>query len=131
LGVLIGLFLIQRHGTAGVGRYFGPIMLIWFLMLGGMGLVKVLDYPVVLKAINPVSAVTFLMTAGAQSLLVLGAVVLAVTGAEALYADMGHFGVRPIRAAWFWLVFPALALNYLGQGATVLQTPEAIKITFF
>ena len=131
LGVLIGLFLIQKHGTAGVGRYFGPLMLIWFLVLGGMGLARVLEYPAVLKAINPVSAVTFLMTAGAQSLLVLGAVVLAVTGAEALYADMGHFGARPIRAAWFWLVFPALALNYLGQGATVLQTPEAIKNPFF
>jgi KUP system potassium uptake protein len=131
LGVLIGLFLIQRHGTTGVGRFFGPVMLIWFLTLGGMGLLKILDYPAVLKAINPLSAVYFLMEQTSRSLPILGAVVLSVTGAEALYADMGHFGARPIRASWFWLVFPALALNYLGQGATELQTHDAIRNPFF
>ena len=131
LGVLVGLFLIQKHGTAGVGRYFGPIMLTWFLVLGGMGLIKVLQYPAVLQAMNPVHAVIFLETHGAQALMVLGAVVLSVTGAEALYADMGHFGARPIRAGWFYLVFPALALNYFGQGATVLLSPEAEKNPFF
>jgi KUP system potassium uptake protein len=131
LGVLIGLFLIQRHGTAGVGRYFGPIMLLWFLTLGGMGVVRIIDYPAVLAALNPLNAGRFLFEHGAQSLLVLGAVVLSVTGAEALYADMGHFGAKPIRASWFYLVFPALVLNYFGQGATVLQNPEAIKNPFF
>jgi KUP system potassium uptake protein len=131
LGVLIGLFVIQRHGTAGVGRYFGPIMLLWFLTLGGMGVVRIMEYPAVLVAINPRNAGHFLLEHGAQSLLVLGAVVLSVTGAEALYADMGHFGAKPIRASWFYLVFPALTLNYFGQGATVLQNPEAVKNPFF
>lgn len=131
LGVLIGLFLIQRHGTAGVGRFFGPVMLVWFLTLGGMGLVKIFAYPAVLAALNPLHAGRFLLEQGYSSLLVLGAVVLSVTGAEALYADMGHFGAKPIRASWFYLVFPALALNYFGQGATVLLSPEAVKNPFF
>jgi KUP system potassium uptake protein len=131
LGVLISLFLIQRHGTAGVGRFFGPVMLVWFLTLGGMGLVKIFDYPAVLAALNPLHAGRFLLEHGYQSLLVLGAVVLSVTGAEALYADMGHFGAKPIRASWFYLVFPALALNYFGQGATVLLAPDAVKNPFF
>ncbi|MDD1649891.1 MAG: potassium transporter Kup [Methylococcaceae bacterium] len=131
LGVLISLFLIQRHGTAGVGGLFGPVMLVWFLTLGGMGLVKIFDYPAVLAALNPLHAGRFLLEHGYQSLLVLGAVVLSVTGAEALYADMGHFGAKPIRASWFYLVFPALALNYFGQGATVLLVPDAVKNPFF
>lgn len=131
LGVLIALFLIQKHGTAGVGKLFGPVMLLWFLTLGGMGLSKVIETPQVLAAINPHFAVEFLLEHGSQSLLILGAVVLSVTGAEALYADMGHFGAKPIRAAWFYLVFPALILNYFGQGAHVIQHPEAIKNPFF
>ena len=131
LSVLVALFLIQKHGTAGVGRLFGPIMLIWFLLLAGMGLTKILETPQVLEAINPRFALQFLLDHGAQSLVILGAVVLSVTGAEALYADMGHFGAKPIRAAWFYLVFPALILNYFGQGANVIQNPEAIKNPFF
>lgn len=131
LGVLIALFLIQKHGTAGVGKLFGPVMLIWFLTLGGMGLSKIIQSPEVLEAIDPRFAFRFLLDHGTQSLVILGAVVLSVTGAEALYADMGHFGAKPIRAAWFYLVFPALILNYFGQGANVIQHPEAIKNPFF
>lgn len=131
LGVLIALFLIQKHGTAGVGKLFGPVMLVWFLTLGGTGLDKIIETPEVLKAIDPRFALKFLSDHGAQSLVILGAVVLSVTGAEALYADMGHFGAKPIRAAWFYLVFPALIMNYFGQGANVIQHPEAIKNPFF
>ncbi|BBL77080.1 potassium transporter Kup [Methylomagnum ishizawai] len=131
LAVLVGLFAVQRHGTAGVGRYFGPVMLVWFLALGGMGLFRIAEHPGVLRALNPWHAVEFLAAHGHAALLVLGAVVLAVTGAEALYADMGHFGARPIRAAWFCLVLPALALNYFGQGATVLAVPGAARNPFF
>lgn len=131
LGVLIALFLIQKHGTAGVGKLFGPVMLIWFLTLGGIGLEKIIETPEVLKAIDPRFALQFLWDHGAQSLVILGAVVLSVTGAEALYADMGHFGAKPIRTAWFYLVFPALIMNYFGQGANVIQHPEAIKNPFF
>ncbi|HAZ42626.1 MAG TPA: potassium transporter Kup [Methylococcaceae bacterium] len=131
LGVLIALFLIQKHGTAGVGKLFGPVMLIWFLALGGIGLSKIIETPQVLNAVNPRFALQFLLDHGTQSLVILGAVVLSVTGAEALYADMGHFGAKPIRAAWFYLVFPALIMNYFGQGANVIQHPEAIKNPFF
>jgi KUP system potassium uptake protein len=131
LAVLIALFVIQKHGTAGVGKLFGPIMLGWFLTIGGMGLTKVIEAPEVLKALNPVYAVQFLVDHGIQSFVILGAVVLSVTGAEALYADMGHFGAKPIRAGWFYLVFPALVLNYFGQGAEVLIHPDSIKNPFF
>lgn len=131
IGVLVALFLIQKHGTAGVGKLFGPVMLIWFVTLGGMGLSKVIETPQVLAAVNPRFAVDFLMGHGSQSLMILGAVVLSVTGAEALYADMGHFGAKPIRAAWFYLVFPALTMNYFGQGAHVIQHPDAVKNPFF
>jgi len=129
--VLIGLFLIQRHGTAGIGKYFGPIILVWFLTLAWIGAIRVFEYPNVLQALNPLYGVHYLYQHGSQSLLVLGAVVLAVTGGEALYADMGHFGLKPIRACWFYLVFPALILNYFGQGATVLAHPEFASNPFF
>jgi KUP system potassium uptake protein len=131
LAILIGLFLIQRHGTARVGQLFGPVMLTWFLVIGCVGLIEILKYPWVLKAIHPQYALFFLVDHGFQSLVILGAVVLAVTGAEALYADMGHFGVKPIRVCWFYLVFPALILNYFGQGANVLMHPERFNSPFF
>ena len=131
LTVLTALFMLQRQGTALVGGLFGPIMLIWFFCLGGMGVSKVIENPTVLMAINPLHASQFIIAHGIQSIVVLGAVVLSVTGAEALYADMGHFGEKPIKRAWFFLVFPALILNYLGQGATVLSEPETISNPFF
>jgi len=131
LAILIGLFLIQRHGTTRVGRLFGPVMLTWFLVIGCVGLIEILKYPWVLKAIHPQYALFFLVDHGFQSLVILGAVVLAVTGAEALYADMGHFGVKPIRVCWFYLVFPALILNYFGQGANVFMHPERLNSPFF
>ena len=129
--ILTALFMLQRQGTAMVGGLFGPIMLMWFLCLGSIGLYKVMENPLILMAINPLHASHFIIAHGMQSIVVLGAVVLSVTGAEALYADMGHFGEKPIKAAWFFLVFPALILNYMGQGATVLSDPETIRNPFF
>lgn len=126
------LFAIQSHGTASIGRFFGPIMLIWFLSIGAIGIVQILNYPPVLSAVNPMHAIVFLRDHHLhQSLLILGGVALAVTGAEALYADMGHFGPKPIRFSWFYLVLPTLVLNYFGQGATVLLSPDTIKNPFF
>ena len=129
--VLVGLFLAQRVGTARVGKIFGPVTLLWFLTIAGLGLHEILIEPVILLAVNPWYALHFLFTHGTAGFIVLGAVVLAVTGAEALYADMGHFGKRPIRLAWFALVFPALVLNYFGQGALVLRDPAAAANPFF
>ena len=114
--ILVGLFLMQRRGTGGVGQLFGPVMCVWFATLAGLGLWQILADPSVLRAVNPIYAVTLFASHGWQAFVALGAVVLAVTGAEALYADMGHFGRRPIRLAWFSLVLPALLLNYFGQG---------------
>jgi len=131
LAVLIALFAVQHRGTTSIGRYFGPVMLLWFLILGAAGLIHVVAQPRVLSALNPVHAIDYVITHGYRALVILGAVVLAVTGAEALYADMGHFGARPIRAAWFYLVLPALVLNYFGQGALVLITPDTAKSPFF
>lgn len=131
LGVLIVLFMLQRHGTASVGILFGPIMLFWFLTLGAMGGIKVIENPWILDAVNPLHAGRLLIEHGAHSLTLMGAVVLAVTGAEALYADMGHFGARPIRVGWLYVVFPALVLNYFGQGAEVIAHPESMKNPFF
>ena len=119
--ILIGLFVIQRRGTAGIGAIFGPVMLLWFTTLGAMGLPWILRHPGVLAAMNPVYGARFLVHGGMHSFLVLGSVVLCITGAEALYADMGHFGRRPIRVAWYGLVMPALFLNYFGQGALLLE----------
>jgi len=131
IGILIGLFLFQRRGTAGVGAVFGPVTLIWFLTLAFLGLVHIWDNPAVLTAVSPHHAVTFFARNGITGLLVLGSVFLVVTGGEALYADMGHFGKGPIRFTWTTLVLPALVLNYFGQGAMILVDPEAAKQPFF
>jgi KUP system potassium uptake protein len=129
--ILLALFLVQKRGTAGVGRVFGPIVLAWFLTIGALGAVEVVRHPGVLVALNPWYAVRFFLEHGAVAFPVLGAVVLTVTGAEALYADMGHFGPRPIRLTWFVIVLPALLLNYFGQGALVLRAPEAVENPFY
>ncbi|MGB5062267.1 MAG: KUP/HAK/KT family potassium transporter, partial [Candidatus Competibacter sp.] len=129
--VLTGLFWIQRYGTGTVGRFFGPIMCAWFGILAVLGMIHVWEAPAVLVALNPVHAVEFLFRHPWESFLALGAIVLAVTGGEALYTDMGHFGKFPIRAAWFSFVLPALVLNYYGQGALLLQDPGAIQNPFY
>jgi KUP system potassium uptake protein len=129
--VILALFAFQSRGTAIVGRLFGPITLVWFLAIGATGLHGIAQFPGVLAALNPAHAVSFLVNHAAVSFVVLGAVVLAVTGAEALYADMGHFGKGPVRIAWFSLVAPALVLNYFGQGALLIVRPEAVKNPFF
>jgi KUP system potassium uptake protein len=129
--ILVALFAFQKRGTARVGGVFGPIMLAWFLTIGALGAVELAHSPQVLAALNPWHAVQLFVTHGRQAFLALGAVVLTVTGAEALYADMGHFGRRPIRIAWFTVVFPALLLNYFGQGALVLRAPEAAGNPFY
>lgn len=131
LGILGGLFILQRHGTAAMSVAFGPITVVWFLTIGGLGIWNIAAEPGVLAGFSPVHAVRFLIEHRAISLLVLGAVFLSVTGAEALYADLGHFGRRPIMVAWLALVFPALVLCYLGQGALVLVQPAAIDDPFF
>ena len=131
VAVLVLLFLFQRRGTAGVGMLFGPVMMVWFGILALGGLFNVYQAPEILVALNPYYGVRFLYQNGWVAFVGLGAIVLALTGAEALYADMGHFGRRPIRLAWFILVFPALALNYLGQGALIMSDPKAIANPFY
>ncbi len=131
VGVLIGLFAMQRKGSSSVGAIFGPITIVWFLVLAISGLTGIIKNPVVLSALNPIHAFYFLTGHGYASFVVLGAVVLAVTGAEALYADMGHFGKSPITKAWFTLVFPSLVLNYFGQGALILHDPTTITNPFY
>ncbi|WP_371856227.1 potassium transporter Kup [Pseudomonas sp. Irchel 3E20] len=131
LVVLVALFLIQSHGTARIGILFGPVMVTWFLVLGALGVWGIVHQPEVLKAMNPVWAVRFFMVHPGMGVAILGAVVLALTGAEALYADMGHFGRKPIARAWFILVLPALVLNYFGQGAMLLADPEAARNPFY
>ena len=131
LVVLTALFAIQRFGTGVVGRAFGPVMVVWFTLLGVTGLVGVIGRPGVLAALSPTYAVQFFLDDGLVAFLALGGVVLAVTGAEALYADMGHFGRPAIRRAWFFAVFPALTLNYLGQGALLLDSPDSVDSPFF
>jgi KUP system potassium uptake protein len=131
LAVLFGLFWSQRHGTAKIGALFGPIMLLWFGTLGVLGIINILEHPAVLNAVNPVYALHFFIGNGTLAFIALGAVVLAVTGGEALYADMGHFGRKPIRIAWFGFVLPALMLNYFGQGAEILNNPESVKNPFY
>jgi KUP system potassium uptake protein len=131
LVILFGLFFVQKHGTAGIGRFFGPVTLLWFGTLAALGVLHILDNPVILKALSPHYALLFMWINPGTSFIILGAVVLCVTGAEALYADMGHFGKRPIRIAWFWIVMPALTLNYFGQGALLLERPETIKNPFY
>ncbi|MBA2523429.1 MAG: KUP/HAK/KT family potassium transporter, partial [Solirubrobacterales bacterium] len=131
LVVLIGLFSIQRFGTGAVGRFFGPVMGIWFTVLAVSGLAQVISDPGILRALSPTYGVEFFAEHFGIAFIALGGVVLAVTGAEALYADMGHFGRSPIRRAWFLFVFPALTLNYLGQGSLILESPSAIDNPFF
>ena len=131
IGILIALFAFQKFGTAMVGKFFGPIIVIWFVTLGAVGLTHILHNPEILQALNPIYAFHFLADRGAGIFLAVGAVVLAITGAEALYADMGHFGRPAIRIAWTGLVLPGLALNYLGQGALLLATPAAVSNPFY
>ena len=129
--VMIFLFLLQRYGTDRVGRLFGPVMVVWFVVIALLGLQMIVRHPQVLLALNPWYGVKFFYSHGLQAFIALGGVVLALTGAEALYADMGHFGKKPIRVAWFSFVLPALVLNYFGQGALLLMHPEAIDNPFF
>jgi KUP system potassium uptake protein len=131
VAIIIGIFVIQQYGTARVGRLFGPIMIVWFVTLAVLGLVWIVREPAVLGALDPRHAVQYFQDNGWHGFPVLGAVVLAITGGEALYADMGHFGRRPIRLAWYGLVLPALMLNYFGQGALVLTNPEAARQPFY
>ncbi|MGE0596857.1 MAG: potassium transporter Kup [Hyphomonadaceae bacterium] len=131
MGILVGLFAVQSRGTGRVGAWFGPITLVWFLVLGGLGIWHIQEDLSVLEALSPLPGVVFLINHGALGFVVLGAVFLAVTGAEALYADMGHFGRRPVQTTWMLLVLPCLALNYFGQAAMILQHPERLENLFF
>ena len=131
LGVLALLFMVQKHGTDRIGRFFGPVMVLWFLILAAIGARQILLQPQVLAALSPHHALRFVWEQPHIAFIALGAVFLCLTGAEALYADMGHFGKRPIRLAWFALVMPALMLNYLGQGALVLAQPKAVENPFY
>jgi len=131
LVILLALFVVQKRGTGGIGKFFGPITLVWFVAIGLLGLVQIAGNPAILKALSPHYALMFMWASPGITFLILGAIVLCVTGAEALYADMGHFGKRPIRLAWFAVVMPALTLNYFGQGALLLATPAAVKNPFY
>ncbi|HEY6100036.1 MAG TPA: KUP/HAK/KT family potassium transporter, partial [Anaeromyxobacter sp.] len=131
IGIIAGLFLIQRGGTARVGAVFGPVMMIWFVSIALLGVRGIATDPSILRAISPAYAIAFLGEGGLEGYLILGSVVLVITGAEALYADMGHFGKRPIRLAWFAVVMPALVLNYFGQGALVLHDPGSARNPFY
>jgi KUP system potassium uptake protein len=131
IAVLVGLFIIQRHGTGSIGKLFGPIMVVWFVVIGALGLANIWTAPAILKAINPAEAAQFLVADPKISFAVIGAVFLALTGGEALYADMGHVGATAIRRAWFGLVLPALLLNYFGQGALILADPAAADNPFY
>jgi KUP system potassium uptake protein len=131
IGILIGLFFFQSRGTTGVGKVFGPVTLLWFVVIAILGIQQINRVPEVLSAINPLQAWQFFANNGSRGFLVLGAVFLAITGGEALYADIGHFGTRPIRLTWFVVVLPALVLNYFGQGALLLSEPDAAVNPFF
>ncbi|VWX58661.1 putative potassium transport system protein kup [Burkholderiales bacterium 8X] len=131
LVVLFCLFAVQKRGTAGIGKFFGPVTLAWFLAISVLGVSQILTHPEILKAVSPHYALRFMWDNPGTSFIILGATVLCVTGAEALYADLGHFGKRPIRVAWFSVVMPALTLNYFGQGALLLENPAAVKNPFF
>ncbi len=131
LVILFLLFYVQKKGTAGIGRLFGPICTVWFLAIGALGVPHIADHPEVLAAVSPHHALNFVLAHPGTTFLLLGALVLCVTGVEALYADMGHFGKQPIRLAWFTLVMPALLLNYFGQGAMLLYTPEHVSNPFY
>jgi KUP system potassium uptake protein len=129
--ILFGLFSVQRHGTQGIGRFFGPFMIVWFLIMATLGVRSLVQTPAVLEAVSPHHAVRFLIEGRTHALLVLGSVFLVVTGGESIYADMGHLGARPIRYAWFALVLPALLLNYFGQSALLLRSPELSESPFY
>ncbi len=129
--VLIILFVVQRYGTARIGTMFGPIMVVWFLVLGGLGVRAIVNNPEILAALDPRQAVTFFLRNGLHGFVVLGGVVLCITGGEALYADMGHFGRLPIRLSWYCAVLPGLVLNYFGQGALLLHHPELVEVNPF
>ncbi len=131
IAILLGLFLVQQHGTERIGRFFGPVMVCWFIVIAALGANSVFQAPEILQAFNPIHGFRMLLKNPSQAVLLLGFVFLAVTGGEALYADMGHFGRLPIRIGWFALVFPALVLNYLGQGALLLSDPQAADYPFF
>ena len=131
LVLITALFAVERFGTNKVGGVFGPIMLVWFFSLGALGFVQILDNPTVLAALNPFMGLQFITSHAGVSIAILGAVVLSVTGGEALYADMGHFGLNPIRRAWLFLVFPALLLNYYGQGALLIRDASALDNPFY
>jgi KUP system potassium uptake protein len=131
LVILFGLFAVQKHGTAGIGKFFGPLTLLWFATIAALGVAQIVTHPEILWALSPHHALGFILQNPGTTFIILGAVVLCVTGGEALYADMGHFGKQPIRLAWFSVVMPALTLNYFGQGALLLAEPEAVKNPFF
>ena len=131
LVILFGLFALQRHGTAGIGKFFGPITIVWFIVLAVLGVAQIMTHPGILWALSPHYALMFMWANPGVTFIILGAVVLCVTGAEALYADLGHFGKKPIRLAWFSVVMPALVLNYFGQGALLLNNKDAVKNPFF
>ena len=124
IAILVALFMVQRFGTGGIGKFFGPIMVVWFSVLAALGVAQIVRNPSILLAANPIYAVNFFLHDGWHGFLILGSVFLVVTGGEAIYADMGHFGKRPVRVAWFALVLPALLLNYFGQGVLMLENPE-------
>ncbi len=129
--VLVSLFLFQKYGTAAIGRVFGPVMVVWFVIIGGLGLAEIINEPGILAALNPARAVRFFAINHLHGIVVLGSVVLCITGGEALYADMGHFGVTPIRRSWYGIVLPGLLLNYFGQGALLLANPDKAVAPFY
>jgi len=131
LALITGLFAVERLGTAKIGKVFGPIMLVWFSVLGLLGLAEILRNPAIISALNPFTGIDFMLAHSGVSIAILGSVVLAVTGGEALYADMGHFGLKPIQRAWLVIVFPCLLLNYFGQGALLVRDPAAIDNPFY
>jgi len=131
LVILFCLFAVQKHGTSGIGKLFGPITVVWFVTIALLGVYHIATEPMILWAISPHHAIRFMWNAPGTTFIILGAVVLCVTGAEALYADMGHFGKQPIRIAWFAVVMPSLTLNYFGQGALLLNNPDAVKNPFY
>jgi KUP system potassium uptake protein len=131
LVILFGLFALQKYGTAGIGKFFGPITIVWFVVIALLGISQIVTNPGILKALSPHYALMFMWANPGVTFIILGAVVLCVTGAEALYADLGHFGKKPIRLAWFSIVMPSLVLNYFGQGALLLNNPAAVKNPFY
>ena len=131
VGILVALFAVQRRGTGAVGRVFGPVMVVWFVVLGLLGAYRTIEHPQILAAVNPFNGIGYLFGNGLAGFLSLGSIFLVVTGGEALYADMGHFGRRPIRGGWFTVALPALILNYFGQGALLMDHPDAVENPFF